>query len=81
MISKMSLFNKGIYKSTLRRFYLGSVAYFILLFMVSTMIVLLNADNTYRRDLSISYLLSCGITDVSMIISVGIPTVVALLIY
>lgn len=81
MISKMSLFNKGIYKSTLRRFYLGSVAYFILLFMVSTMIVLLNADNTYRRDLSISYLLSCGITDVSMIISIGIPTVVALLIY
>ena len=49
MISRASLFNKGIYKSTLRRYLWGSILYFILLFMITGMSILLNYshDNGY----------------------------------
>ena len=47
MISRASLFNKGIYKSTLRRYLWGGVLYFILLFMITGMSILLNYSNDY----------------------------------
>ena len=44
MILKTSLFNKGIYKSTLRRYLWGGVLYFIMLFLFTGMLILLNED-------------------------------------
>lgn len=83
MTSKTSLFNKRIYKSTLRRFYLGSIAYFLLLFLTSCMIMLLTLDPfeapIYYQDHS--SILRSGILNISVIISVAVPTFVSLLIY
>ncbi len=50
MISKTSLFNKGIFRSTFRRYIWGSVLYFILLFMTTGLMILLGVDknNVWR---------------------------------
>ena len=46
IMSKTSLFNKGIYKSQLSRFKWGSLLYFILLFFTSSFLLLMkNSDN------------------------------------
>ncbi len=47
MISKTSFFNKGIYKSTLKRFAWGSVLYFVALFLSTTLSILLSTDIHY----------------------------------
>ena len=61
MTLKTSLFNKGIYKSTLRRYAWGSILYFILLFLCTGMMILLNENpdsvnsyGSYRRILILS---------------------------
>lgn len=83
MTSRTSLFNKGIYKSTLRRFYLGSIAYFLLLFLTSCMIMLLTLDTQVTTSYvdHRGFILSSGILNISMIISVAVPTFASLLIY
>jgi len=84
MTLQTSLFNKGIYKSTLRRFFWGSIAYFILLFISTCMIILLtlDKDNSYwYMAENGSYLLSRGFLDFSMIVAIAVPTVTSLLVY
>ncbi len=85
MISKTLFFNKGIYKSTLRRYLWGSVLYFILLFMITGMSILLSYDPAQM------YLPSIG-SEVSLImrneyillptlLAIVVPTVVGLMIF
>ena len=84
MTLQTSLFNRGIYKSTLRRFFWGSIAYFILLFISTCMIILLtlDKDNSYwYMAENGSYLLSQGFLNFSMIVAIAVPTVTALLVY
>ncbi|MEE1042628.1 MAG: hypothetical protein UH854_01555, partial [Clostridia bacterium] len=50
MTLKTSLFNKGIYKSTVRRYLWGGVLYFIILFLSTVLPILLTVetDDVYR---------------------------------
>ena len=85
MTSKTSLFNKGIYKSTVRRYAWGSIFYFILLFLFTGMMILLNED-PQRVDVYWSYggystLLGNSYMIIPMLISLVVPTVTGLLIF
>ncbi len=77
-----AFFDKGVYKSTLKRFSLGSVLYFIMLFLCTGMIILLayepgeNYYNNYRE-----FILSEQFIYPSAWIAMVVPTVVALLCY
>ncbi len=83
MTLKTSLFNKGIYKSTLRRYAWGSILYFILLFLSTGMMILLNENpdsvysyGSYRRILILSdYMI------IPMLLSIVVPTIAGLLIF
>ena len=83
MISKTSLFNKGIYKSTIKRNIWGSVLYFIILFFMTSMPLISYIDN---QD---SYIFKQGRPAVyrgsfvqpSLILAVFISAIVALLVY
>ena len=86
MISRASLFNKGIYKSTLRRYLWGGVLYFILLFMITGMSILLNYSNDYNylpmingRQLSI--ILNNEYILLPILLSIAVPTIAGLLIF
>ena len=85
MNSKTSLFNKGIYKATLRRFLWGSVLYFVMLFVTTGMMILLNEDpnyvNTYWSARGESTILSTDYMIFPMLMSVVAPTIVGLLIF
>lgn len=85
MISKTSLFNKGIYKSTLRRYAWGSILYFILLFLITGMVILLTINpETYVNYHSIRrnpIILSPDFTIFPMLLSMVIPTVTGLLVF
>ncbi|MBQ9757579.1 MAG: ABC transporter permease [Clostridia bacterium] len=85
MTSKTSLFNKGIYKSTVRRYLWGSVLYAIILFMVTSLVILLGIDKTdtwYRMsDSRVALILDEHYLFLPMIIGCFVPTVVALLVY
>lgn len=85
MITKTSLFNKGIYKSTLRRYLWGSVLYFVMLFLVTCMGILLSVDPTdtvsflWRNDVPL--ILEDGFMVVPMLLAMVVPTVAGLLIF
>ncbi len=85
MTSKTSLFNKGIYKSTVRRFLWGSVLYFIILFISTGMMILLNEDPSqiaaYNSVRSHSTILSVDYMIIPMLLSMVVPTVVGLLVF
>ena len=85
MISKTSLFNKGIYKSTVRRYAWGSVLYFIMLFIFTGMMILLNEDpqhvNTYWSARGHSTLLGNEYMVIPMLMSIVVPSVAGLLIF
>ncbi len=74
-----TFFNWGIYQSNLKRFYLGSVLYFLILFMSTSMIFLLgyDANGVWRYD----RLLDDGRLEFSFFVAMCVPTVVALLVY
>ncbi len=84
MTTKTSFFNKGIYKSTLKRYSWGSVLYFILLFMITGLAMLLSIQQMesyhegYKR---VSILLRSDYLTVPMLLSIIVPTVVGLLIF
>lgn len=82
MTLKTSLFNKGIYKSTVRRYLWGSVLYFVMLFVITALPVFLMVD---PRDVSnyIGYSMPIifDITLPAVIIAMFVPTVVGLLIF
>ena len=85
MTSKISLFNKGIYKSTVRRYLWGSVLYFIILFMVTSMVILFDVDkdNTWRymEQSGSALILDDMFLFLPQFIAHFVPTVVALLIF
>lgn len=85
MTSKISLFNKGIYKSTIKRYLWGSVLYFILLFMVTGMSILLsyNSANRYlpQRGENWSLIMSSEYIIIPMLLAIAVPTVAGLMIF
>lgn len=86
MISRASLFNKGIYKSTLRRYLWGSILYFILLFMITGMSILLSYSNdtSYLPMINgrqISIILNNEYLLLPMLLSIAVPTAAGLLIF
>ena len=85
MISKTSLFNKGIYKSTVRRYAWGSVLYFIMLFIFTGMLILLNEDpqnlRNYYSGRGQSTLLGSEYMIIPMLMSIAVPTIAGLLIF
>lgn len=89
MTSKTSLFNKGIYKSTVKRYKWGSFLYFIILFLLNGMSILLSGKERYahltdaqiaERFMQNPLILRGDHLGVSAIISLFVPTVTALLI-
>ncbi len=85
MTSKTSLFNKGIFKSALRRYIWGAVLYTIILFMTTSLVILLGVDkdNTWylMSERGIALILDNFYLFLPVIIGCFVPTVVALLIY
>ncbi len=85
MTSKTSLFNKGIFKSTVRRYVWGSVLYAIALFMVTSLVVLLGVDKDatwyMMAERGTALILDEHYLFLPVIIACFVPTVVALLVY
>lgn len=86
MISKTSLFNKGIYRSNVKRFVWGGVLYFVLLFVMTGFILLMSVD---VKDVSYDMAHNSGVSLLyqqpfilpSLVTAIGVATVVALLIF
>lgn len=83
MTAKISLFNKGIYKSTLRRYAWGSVLYFIILFVFTGMSIMLTVDETDRWYMHYgrSLILNGEFLIIPLLLSIAVPTVAGLLIF
>lgn len=85
MTSKTSLFNKGIYKSTVRRFTWGSVLYFILLFMSTSFVLLMQHRNYDMARITTTpkcpMILQQSYFIIPLLLAAAVPTVVALLIF
>lgn len=84
MTLRTSLFNKGIYKSTLRRYAWGSVFYAILLFMITSLVIFFDVDpERYYRTMADhgALILGDGYLYAPLVIAFFVPTVVALLAY
>ena len=84
MTAKTSLFNKGIYKSTVKRCLWGSVLYFVLLFLTTSMDLLSNISDTslytrYYYDVSLLYTSIFMLPAILM--AIVVPTVVAMLVF
>ncbi len=83
MISRTSLFNKGIFYSTLKRYMWGSVLYSIILFALTSLVILLGVDveNSWYRmgDSRVALILGDHYLILPVIIGLFVPTVVALL--
>lgn len=85
MISKISLFNKGIYKSTIKRYLWGSVLYFILLFMMTGMSIMLSYDRSIQflpqRGLNWSLIMDNEYILLPMLLAFAVPTVAGLMVF
>ncbi len=89
MISKTSLFNKGIYKSTVKRYAWGSVLYFLILFLINGLSTIFSSDRYFRqlqnpnmeRFTENPLILRGDFLGISTAISGFVPTVVALLVF
>lgn len=77
MTLKTSLFNKGIYKSTVKRCFWGAVLYFIILLIGNVLPIVLMGDYHSGRDI----ILDNGLVFGSVILSMFVPTAVALLVF
>jgi len=86
MTLNKSFFNKGIYKSTIKRFAWGSVLYFILLFMSTALLILLDNHMIYDAN-SLEYyrnnpiILTGGYMGFPMFFAVVVPTFTALMVF
>ena len=86
MTSKTSLFNKGIYRSNVKRFVWGGVLYFVLLFVMTGFILFMSVD---VKDVSYDMAHNSGVSLLyqqpfilpSLVTAIGVATVVALLIF
>lgn len=80
-----SLFNKGIYKNTLRRFKWGSFIYFIMLFFAVPFYYMVSYDIRFDYDINLTTqqnpLFTYGSFTFPLILAIIVPTVVALLVY
>jgi ABC-2 type transport system permease protein len=83
MISRVSLFNSGIFKSAIKRNIWGSVIYFIILFLMTSMPLISNINNDYffGRTYNVPLLYRDGYLFAPVMLSVVVPTVVAMLLY
>ena len=90
MTFKESLFNKCVYKTTLKRFKLGSFLYFILLFLCVPLPMLIRGANTLMSDRYYLYngIMKAGYTIfyqeflvLPLLMAFAVPTVTALLVY
>lgn len=83
MTSKTSLFNKGIYKSTVKRFAWGSVLYFILLFVSTAFVMLMRRKYLLNMEYSPQgrLIFNQGYMLFPLALALAVPTVVALLIF
>lgn len=83
MTSKTSFFNKGIYKSTVKRYMWGAVLYFIILFLSTGLSVLLNveAQNVSLYNDEYSLILRSNYMVFPMLLAIVAPTVVALMVF
>ncbi len=85
MTSKISLFNKGIFKSTIRRYIWGAVLYTIALFMATSLVILLGIDMDdvwYLMSERGRALILCEhYLLLPVIMGLFVPTIVALMTY
>lgn len=85
MTTKTSLFNKGIYKSTLKRYAWGSALYFIILFVFTGMSILLTVDKDARYTRYLyrehSFILNNEFIIIPLLLSIAVPTICGLLIF
>lgn len=82
MTLRTSLFNKGIYKSTIKRFVWGSVVYFVLLFMVTVVMLmaLFQQDASHNSLRNEGYIFSTTISG-GFLVTIFTVTVTAMLIF
>lgn len=78
VMTRKTFFNKGIYKSTVKRFWMGSALYFIILFMITGMGIMLSysTNYTYSKDILLRNFLPPA-----FVVSVCVPTIVAALVF
>lgn len=76
-----TFFNKGIYKSTLKRFYIGSVLYFLMMFMCTGLLLMLTFDSYAAHYWEHDLILTGGFLEPGFLMAIVVPTVVALLVY
>lgn len=89
MTSKISFFNKGVYKSTVKRYMWGSVLYFILLFIINGLSIIMSYDRWARYAernqldgfVNNPLVLRGDYLGISTAITAFVPTVAALLIF
>lgn len=84
MTLKASFFNKGIYKSTVKRFLWGAILYFIVLFISTGMAILLSIDKTnpdQYRYLDYSILFNSDYSVFPTLMLICVPTICAVLIF
>ncbi len=83
MTSKTSLFNKGIFNSTIKRFLWGSILYFAILFISTTLPFLIeNPSHILRLHTNKGwYLFDYGMSTFSVVISSIVPYVASLLVF
>ena len=86
MISKTSFFNKGIYKSTVKRFAWGSVLYFAMLFITTVLSLYLNTPRGYEHIPYDYYentplILRSSYFTAPILMAIVVPTVVALFVF
>lgn len=82
MTSKTSLFNMGIYKSTVKRNLWGSIAFFVYLFVCTSMpLIIQNGEISPYYNRLIPLIYNSDFILPSMIISIALPTVVAMLVF
>ena len=87
MTLRTSFFNKGIYKSALKRYLWGSILYFIILFFSTGLALFLNMGRGIYNPLEYSYykdsplIFQGSYMALPMLLAMVVPTVAALLIF
>lgn len=88
MILKESLFNKAVFKTTLRRFKWGSILYFVLLFLIGPFMFLTHSAKELQSmyaDMNVVYeksvIFQGGYIVLHILLACAVSTVVALLVY
>ncbi len=80
MTLRTSLFNKGIYKSTIKRFCWGSVVYFVLLFLTNIMPIFLKYKPNSQIDHSV-YVFDFVLSMLMLVVAVIMSVVIAMQVY